>query len=97
MGKEGMNKRRRPRTCVACKTEKPKRELIRIVRSPEGRVYVDLTGKGQGRGAYVCDNIDCIELARKKDLLSKALKVEVPQEVYEELLKKVAETEGAGQ
>jgi len=64
---------------------------------PEGRVYVDLTGKGQGRGAYVCDNIDCIELARKKDLLSKALKVEVPREVYEELLKKVAETEGAGQ
>ncbi len=92
-----MNKRRRPRTCVACKAEKPKKELIRVVRSPEGRVYVDLTGKGQGRGAYVCSNIDCIELARKKDLLSRALKVEVPREVYEELLKKIAEIEGAGQ
>ncbi|WP_323720491.1 RNase P modulator RnpM [Acetomicrobium sp.] len=83
-----MKKRRRPRTCVACKTARPKTELIRVVRSPDGRVYVDLTGRGQGRGAYICSARNCIELAKKKNLISRALKVDVPFEIYEELLQK---------
>lgn len=97
MGKRGMMTKRRPRTCVACKTEKPKNELIRVVRSPEGHVYVDPTGKGQGRGAYVCRDQNCIELAKKKDILSKALKTKVPAEIYEELSQKLGESGNAGQ
>ena len=55
---------------------------------PDGRVYVDLTGRGQGRGAYICSARNCIELAKKKNLISRALKVDVPFEIYEELLQK---------
>jgi len=92
-----MKKRRRPRTCVACKTAKPKTELIRVVRSPEGRVYVDITGKGQGRGAYICSARNCIELAKRKNLISRALKVDVPFEIYEELLQQIDNIGNANQ
>lgn len=74
------------RKCVATGEMYPKKEMIRVVRSKEGEVFVDLTGKKSGRGAYVSKSEDAIELARKKKVLDKQLEVKVPGEIYEELV-----------
>lgn len=68
------------RTCLGCKTVKPKKELIRIVRTPEGEVLVDSTGKKSGRGAYTCHNVNCLELAFRGALLDNALEVKLTEE-----------------
>ncbi len=73
------------RMCVACRSAEAKRGLVRIVRTPQGRVEIDPTGKKSGRGAYLHANRECWELALKKDLLSRALKVSVPPEDRETL------------
>ncbi len=73
------------RTCVITKEKLPKGELIRVVRTPEGNVIVDLTGKANGRGAYLKKDLETIEKAEKSKLLNKHLEIEVPKEVYEEL------------
>lgn len=78
-------KKLRPRTCVGCGEESPKRTLLRVVRSPEGEVRYDRTGKANGRGAYLCADPACIAAAKKRKSLSRALKAEVPESVYEEL------------
>lgn len=78
-------KKQRPRTCVGCGEESPKRTLLRVVRSPEGEVRYDPTGKANGRGAYLCADPACVAAAKKKKSLSRALKTEVPESVYEEL------------
>ncbi len=70
------------RTCIACRSEKPKKELIRIVKNKEGEYAVDRTGKLNGRGAYVCDDKACFEKVIKRKLLNHVFGVEVPQEVY---------------
>ncbi|MDO4988437.1 MAG: YlxR family protein [Synergistes sp.] len=79
-------KKRRPRTCVGCGAESAKRELMRIVRTPEGVVRFDATGKANGRGAYVCAAAECIAAAKKKKALERALKSEIPDTLYDELL-----------
>ena len=66
------------RTCVACRTSRTKRELVRIVRTPSGHVVVDETGKLDGRGAYVCRTAACLTIANTKGALSRALKSQVP-------------------
>lgn len=74
------------RMCTGCMEMKPKKELIRIVRSPEGdNVSIDLTGKKPGRGAYICKNIECLEKAFKAKRLNKNLQTEVSKEIYETL------------
>ncbi|NLY76998.1 MAG: YlxR family protein [Tissierellia bacterium] len=73
------------RKCVACGENKPKKELIRVVRSTEGIVEIDLTGKKNGRGAYICSSTECVKMAKKNKNLVKALKAEVLDEVYEKL------------
>ena len=73
------------RTCIACKTAKPKKELIRIVKTKDGEFIVDKTGKVSGRGAYLCDNKACAEKVIKKKLLKHAFGVEVSEEVYNKL------------
>ena len=78
-------KKQRPRTCVGCGEESPKRTLLRVVRSPEGEVRYDPTGEANGRGAYLCADPACVAAAKKKKSLSRALKTEVPESVYEEL------------
>ena len=78
-------KRKRPRTCVGCGEESPKRELMRVIRTPEGEVMYDPTGRANGRGAYVCRSIDCVRLARKKKAFSKAFKAQVADDVYDML------------
>ncbi len=81
------------RTCIACRLEKPKRELIRIVKNKYGVFAVDRTGKLSGRGAYVCDDKACHEKLIKKRLLNHAFEMEVENAVYEmvkeELLGKI--------
>ncbi|WP_044893732.1 RNase P modulator RnpM [Bacillus alveayuensis] len=75
------------RKCVATGEMKPKKELIRIVRSKEGIVSIDPTGKKAGRGAYLTLNKDCILLAKKKNILAHHLKAEVDESIYDELLR----------
>ncbi|MGM9521233.1 MAG: RNase P modulator RnpM [Oscillospiraceae bacterium] len=73
------------RQCVGCREMKPKRELVRIVRSPEGEVSVDLTGRKPGRGAYICHDDGCLKKSIKSKALSRALEAEIPDELYETL------------
>ena len=81
-----MRVRRVPqRKCVACQEQRPKKELIRIVRTPAGEVLIDITGKKSGRGAYLCGKSSCFLLAKKNRALDRALKVPVGGEVYDTL------------
>ena len=73
------------RTCVACRLTEAKRGLVRIVRTPEGRVVLDSTGKANGRGAYVHESRACWDEALKKDRLARALKVALPPDDMEQL------------
>ena len=77
------------RTCVITGEKLPKKELIRVVRTPEGNVIVDETGKANGRGAYLKKSIETFEKAEKSKVLNKKLEVEVPTSIYEELKSKV--------
>lgn len=79
------------RTCVITGEKLPKKELIRIVRMPEGNVIVDYTGKANGRGAYIKLSIETIEKAEKSKILNRKLEVEVPSSIYEELKNKAGE------
>jgi predicted RNA-binding protein YlxR (DUF448 family) len=88
MGKRPPQRKHVPqRTCVACRTVRPKRELVRIVRTPEGAVIVDETGKRSGRGAYLCRRRDCWEMALARRQLERALKVTLTAETEAQLRK----------
>jgi predicted RNA-binding protein YlxR (DUF448 family) len=77
-----MQARKQPtRTCVACRTERPKRELVRIVRTPTSEVLVDLSGKRSGRGAYLCPSVECLKLAIKRKALERALGITVGEQL----------------
>ena len=83
------------RQCLGCREMKPKRELIRVVRSPEGAISIDLRGKANGRGAYICPDTQCLKKAIRAQALARALEVEIPQEIYDTLLAELeAETSG---
>ncbi|MCL4516995.1 MAG: YlxR family protein [Firmicutes bacterium] len=73
------------RTCVGCQTVRPKKELVRVVRTPEGEVLVDPTGKKSGRGAYLCPNVECLKAAVKGKRLQKALEQPISEEVLQAL------------
>lgn len=70
------------RMCTGCGQMKPKRELVRVVKSQDGEIALDLTGKKAGRGAYVCRDIECLQKARKARRLEKAFSCRIPDEVY---------------
>lgn len=74
------------RMCIACKQMKDKAELLRIVRSPEGEISLDFTGRRNGRGAYVCKSEECIVKCRKNKLLNRTFRQEVSDDVYEKLV-----------
>ncbi len=78
------------RKCVVCNERKPKKELIRIVKTGDKEVSIDLTGKANGRGAYLCLNVECINEAEKSKRLSRSLETEVPNSIYEELKKSIS-------
>ena len=75
------------RRCVATMTQVPKKELLRIVRTPEGEIKIDLTGKANGRGAYIKKDINALNLAKDKKILERALEVKIDDTVYEEIEK----------
>ncbi|HEV3232981.1 MAG TPA: YlxR family protein [Candidatus Dormibacteraeota bacterium] len=74
------------RTCVACRTSKPKRELVRVVRTAEGEVRVDSSGKLNGRGAYICRTEDCWTLAERRRALERALSVRLDSAAWQNLV-----------
>jgi len=79
------------RRCVATGESCPKKELLRIVRTPEGRVEVDPTGKRNGKGAYLKKDLQALEIAKKRNALGRALEVEISDEVYETSKKEIGE------
>ena len=81
-----MQKRIPMRQCLGCREMKPKPELVRVVRSPEGEVSIDTKGKKPGRGAYVCRSADCLKKALRSNALGRSLEVTIPPEVQNALL-----------
>ena len=95
--KQALPARRYPtRTCVVCRTERQKRELVRVVRAPDGSVALDQTGKAAGRGAYLCADGSCWSSALKKKSIERALSVTLPAELREELERGAATLSAGG-
>ncbi len=82
------------RQCTGCREQKPKNELIRVVRSPQGDVSLDFRGKSPGRGAYLCRDAACLKKAVKSRALERALSAAIPDEVYERLLSEMEGGDG---
>lgn len=73
------------RMCIACHEMKPKKEMLRIVKPKEGDVFIDYSGKAAGRGAYICNNPDCVKKLKKGKLLNKTFSAQIPAEVYDRI------------
>jgi len=73
------------RQCLGCNEHKPKIQLLRVLRTPEGEILLDFTGKKSGRGAYICKDIKCLKKARKSGRIGKSLGCEIPEEVYDRM------------
>ena len=90
-GKKGVHVKKIPmRQCTGCNERRQKKDLIRIIRPPEDEIVVDFTGKKNGRGAYICNSTECLQLAKKKKSLDRSLKTTIPEEVYQELEKEMS-------
>jgi predicted RNA-binding protein YlxR (DUF448 family) len=74
------------RKCIGCGEMKAKKELIRVVKSPEGEISIDLTGKKSGRGAYICHSKECFSKARKSKRLEKSFSTQISEELYDQML-----------
>ena len=83
------------RQCLGCREMKPKKELVRVVRSPEGTVSLDLKGKAPGRGACVCRSAACLKKALRSKALDRSLQVTIPPELYEALTRQMEDEHGA--
>ncbi|OUP12456.1 RNase P modulator RnpM [Anaeromassilibacillus sp. An200] len=81
------------RMCTGCGEMKPKKELVRVVKSPEGEVSLDLTGKKPGRGAYVCRSAECLKAARKARRLERAFSCRIPDTVYDRMEEELSRNE----
>ena len=84
------------RQCAGCREKKPKKDLIRIIRTPEGDVTLDRDGKKNGRGVYICPELSCLQKVRKTRALSRSLKTDIPEEIYEKLEEELSSLEGKG-
>ena len=82
------------RQCMGCREQKPKKELIRVVRSPQGEISLDFRGKSPGRGAYVCRDAACLKKAMKSRALERSLSAAIPPEVYDRLLAEMEAGDG---
>ena len=85
------------RQCVGCRTMKDKKALVRIVKTPEGEICVDATGKKSGRGAYICPDAQCLQKARKSRALERAFSAQMPDEVWAALEEQMKEVPQDGQ
>ena len=82
------------RKCTGCGVMKPKKELVRVVKSPEGDVSLDLTGRKAGRGAYVCRSVECLQKAQKARRFEKAFGTHIPDDVFNGLEKEMSGGDG---
>lgn len=87
------NKKVPVRMCTGCKEHLPKRDMVRVVRTPEGEIVLDLTGKRSGRGAYVCHQLSCLQKARKSKAFERVLECVIPDEVYDRLEEEMRDDE----
>ena len=83
------------RQCLGCNERKPKGELLRVLRTPEGEILLDFTGKKSGRGAYICRDVKCLKKARKSGRIGKNLECEIPDEVYDRMEAELVEQDNA--
>ena len=86
-----MQKKIPQRQCMGCRERKEKREMIRVVRSPEGSVSLDFRGKAPGRGAYICPDMACLKKAIRSKALDRSLEVTIPEEIYARLEQEMEE------
>ena len=78
-----MNQKKQPmRKCIGCQEMRLKKELIRVIRTPEGEISIDATGKKNGRGAYICHSLECLSKANKTKGLERAFQCAIPNEIY---------------
>jgi len=87
-----MEKKIPQRQCMGCRERKAKRELIRVVRGTDGVVILDFSGKVNGRGAYICPQLQCLQKARKAKSLERSLETAIPEDVYNRLEKEMEDT-----
>ena len=73
------------RKCTGCGEMKPKKELVRVVKTPEDEVLMDLTGRVNGRGAYICPNAQCLKIARKSKRIERSFQMQIPDEIYDKM------------
>ena len=85
------------RQCLGCREMKPKSELIRVVKSPQGQISLDFTGKKNGRGAYICRDISCFNRVIKAKALTRAFKTQIPEDIIAELQKQMENNEAKNQ
>lgn len=81
------NSKRPLRMCMACRENKPKEQLIRVVKQKSGAIFIDETGKADGRGAYVCNNLECLKLVKKKRGIERSFRCKVENLIYDDLKK----------
>ena len=81
------------RKCTGCNEMKPKKELVRVLKTPEDEIVLDKTGKKNGRGAYLCNSIECLKQAAKTKGLERSLQIKIPEEIYESLEKELSSVE----
>ena len=89
-----MQKKIPQRQCMGCRERKPKREMIRVVRGTDGTVSLDFGGKMNGRGAYICPDMECLKKAIRSKALDRRLEVTIPEEVYDRLQKEMEAKDG---
>lgn len=84
-----MQKKIPQRQCMGCRERKPKREMLRVVRQTDGTVVLDFSSKLNGRGAYVCPDAECLKKAQKSRALERCLEAEIPQDVYDRMIREM--------
>ena len=96
MGQQAVKPKKIPtRQCLGCNEHKPKKELLRVLRTPEGEITLDFTGKKSGRGAYICYDIKCLRKARKSKRIDKSLETAIPDEIYDKMESELEDYERA--
>lgn len=88
-----MKKKIPMRQCTGCGEMKNKKELIRVIKTPEDEIAIDFTGRKNGRGAYLCNSFDCFLKARKTKAIERSLKITIPDEIYDQLEKELTAVE----
>ena len=83
------------RQCLGCNEHKPKKEMLRVLRTPEGEIVLDFTGKRSGRGAYICYDSKCLKKARRSRRIETNLEIDIPEEIYDKMESELEEYERA--